>query len=37
MKKKVYQTPQLEVVCLESNAMMVLLGSGTALEPGIMP
>lgn len=35
MKKKLYQTPQMEVVRIESDAMMVLLlGSGTAPEPG---
>lgn len=34
MKKKLYQTPQMEVVCIESDAMMVLLGSNTAIEPG---
>ena len=34
MKKKLYQTPQMEVVRIESDAMMVLLGSPTAPEPG---
>lgn len=34
MKKKLYQTPQMEVVRIESDAMMVLLGSNTAPEPG---
>lgn len=34
MKKKLYQTPRMEVVRIESDAMMVLLGSNTAPEPG---
>lgn len=34
MKKKLYQTPQMEVIRIESDAMMVLLGSNTAPEPG---
>lgn len=33
MKKKLYQTPRMEVVHIKSDAMMVLLGSGTAPEP----
>ena len=34
MKKKLYQIPQMEVIRIESDAMMVLLGSNTAPEPG---
>ena len=36
MKKKLYQTPQMEVIRLDSDATMVLLGSGTAPEPGVL-
>lgn len=33
MEKKLYQTPQTEAILLETDATMVLLGSGTAPEP----
>lgn len=33
MEKKVYQTPKTETVHLEADAHVMLLSSGTGLEP----
>ena len=33
MEKKVYQTPKTETVHLEADAHVMLLSSGSALEP----